>query len=166
MKMHRVFIFASAVPLLVLGLSHPAGAQNYPSQPIKIIVAATPGGPSDIPARLASQILQPKLGQPVVIENRGGGGGVIGVREVIRSAPNGYTLLSTGGAQLAVIPALSASAGYDPTKDLTPVAKFMDSFQILAVHSSSPWKSIKDLIADAKANPGKFNFAHVGNGHL
>ena len=166
MKIHRVFLLALPVTLLVLELTNPVRAQTYPSQPIKIIVSAAPGGPSDIPARLASQILQPKLGQPVVIENRGGGGGVIGVREVVRSAPNGYTLLSAGGAQLAVVPALSASAGYDPTKDLAPVAKFMDSFQILAVHPSSPWRSINDLIADAKANPGKFNFAHVGNGHL
>jgi tripartite-type tricarboxylate transporter receptor subunit TctC len=166
MTVHRMSLFATMALSLVVGVSYPINAQIYPNQPIKIIVAAAPGGPSDIPARLASQILQPKLGQPVVIENRGGGGGVIGVREVIKSPPNGYTLLSAGGAQLAVVPALSASANYDPTKDLAPVAKFMESFQILVVHPSSPWKSIKDLIADAKANPGKFNFAHVGNGHL
>ena len=166
MTKQRLFLLATAALCSVFAASAPINAQSYPSQPIKIIVPASAGGPSDIPARLASQFLPAKLGQPVITENRPGGGGVIGVREVIKSMPNGYTLLSAGGAQLAVIPALSMSAGCDPTKDLVPVAKFMDNFQILVVHPSSPWNSVKDLIADAKANPGKFNYAHVGNGHL
>jgi tripartite-type tricarboxylate transporter receptor subunit TctC len=157
-----------AAAALCYGLSAgvPANAQDYPSKPIKIIVPAGAGGPNDVPARLASQILSPKLGQPVIIENRPGAGGAIGVREVAKAAPDGHTLLSAGGAQLAVLPAMASSAGYDPTRDLAPIVKFMDGFQILVVHPSAPWTSVKELIADAKANPGKLNFAHVGNGHL
>jgi tripartite-type tricarboxylate transporter receptor subunit TctC len=143
-----------------------APAQTYPDKPIKIIVPAAPGGPTDVPARLASQILPPKLGQPVVIENRPGAGGAIGARAVIGAPPDGYTLLAGNTSVLAVFPSVSASAGYDPTKSFAPVAKVSESYQILVVHPSRPWKSVKDLIADAKANPGKLNYAHTGQGGL
>ena len=88
------------------------------------------------------------------------------MREVARARADGYTLLSGGAAVLAVIPALSGSAGYDVAKDFTPVAKVMDAYQVLVVHPSAPWKSVKDLVSDARANPGKFNYAHVGTAHL
>jgi tripartite-type tricarboxylate transporter receptor subunit TctC len=143
-----------------------ADAQSYPTQPIKIIVPAAPGGPSDLPARLASQILPPKLGQPVVIENRGGAGGAIGARAAAGSPPDGYTLMIGNTSTLAVIPAVSSGAGYDPVKDFTPIAKVTEGFQILVVHPSSPWKSIKELVEYSKANPGKLNYAHTGAGGL
>src|SRR5258707_619973 len=106
---------AGAVALpAVSGIVAPyARAQSYAGKPIKIIVAASPGGPTDVPARLAAQILAPKLGQPVVVENRPGAGGAIGAREVAKAAPDGYTLLMGNTSTLAVIPAVSASAGYD-----------------------------------------------------
>ena len=141
-------------------------AQTYPDKPIKIIVPAASGGPTDLPARLASQILQPKLGQPVVIENRPGAGGAIGARAVIGSAPDGYTLMAGNTSVLAVYPAVAASAGYDPIKSFAPIAKVSESYQILVVSPASPWKTVKDLIDDSKANPGKFNFAHTGAGGL
>ncbi len=144
----------------------PTTAQNYPEKPIRIIVAAAAGGPSDVPARLASQILAPKLGQPVVVENRAGAGGAIGAREVAKAKPDGYTLLVGNTSVMAVIPAVSASAGYDPVKDFAPIAKITEGFQILVVHPSSPWKTLKEFVEYAKANPGKINYAHTGGGGL
>jgi tripartite-type tricarboxylate transporter receptor subunit TctC len=143
----------------------PAAAQTYPDRPIRLIVPSAPGGPTDIPARLLSQVL-PKLGQPVVVENRPGAGGAIGARAVAAAAPDGYTLLVGNTSVLAVIPAVSASAGYDPAKNFSPVAKISESYQILVAHPSTPWKSVKELVDDAKANPGKFNIAHTGQGGL
>src|SRR5262249_53962949 len=101
----------------------PAYAQSYPDKPIKIIVAAAPAVPTDVPARLAAQILTPKLGQPVVVENRAGAGGAIGAREVAKAAPDGYTLFMGNTSTLAVIPAVSTGAGYDPVKNFTPIVK-------------------------------------------
>ncbi len=127
---------------------------------------SAPGGPSDFPARLAAQILPPKLGQPIVVENRGGAGGAIGARAVASAPPDGYTLMIGNTSTLAVIPAVSANAGYDPVKDFTPIAKVTEGFQILVVHPSSPLTSIKELVDYAKANPGKLNYAHTGPGGL
>jgi tripartite-type tricarboxylate transporter receptor subunit TctC len=166
MSMQRTFACALAALCFGLTAGGQADAQSYPTQPIKIIVPAAPGGPSDLPARLASQILPPKLGQPVVIENRGGAGGAIGARAAAGSPPDGYTLMIGNTSTLAVIPAVSSGAGYDPVKDFTPIAKVTEGFQILVVHPSSPWKSIKELVEYSKANPGKLNYAHTGAGGL
>jgi tripartite-type tricarboxylate transporter receptor subunit TctC len=159
----RAFLGASAG--LCAGLS-PArlGAQGYPERPIRLIVPAPPGGPTDIPARLLTQIL-PKLGQPLVVENRVGAGGAIGARAVAGAAPDGHTLLLGNTSVLAIIPAVSAGAGYD-LKNFVPVAKISESYQILVVHPSSPWSSVTEFVADAKANPGRFNVAHTGAGGL
>ena len=151
---------------LCLGAADPVAAQDYPTQPIKIVVAAAAGGPSDFPARLASQILPSRLGQPVIVENRGGAGGAIGARAVAGSSPDGYTLMVGNTSTLAVIPAVSINAGYDPIKDFAPIAKVTEGFQIVVVHPSSPWKSIKGLVEDSKSNPGKLNYAHTGPGGL
>jgi tripartite-type tricarboxylate transporter receptor subunit TctC len=142
-----------------------APAQTYPDRPIRLIVPSAPGGPTDLPARLLSQIL-PKLGQPVVVENRPGAGGAIGARFVAAAAPDGYTLLVGNTSVLAVIPAVSAGAGYDPGKQFAAVAKFSESYQILVVHPSVAVKSVRELIAYAKANPGKLNYAQTGAGGL
>jgi tripartite-type tricarboxylate transporter receptor subunit TctC len=155
-----------AVALSFACPSDRAAAQTYPDKPIKIIVPAASGGPTDIPARLASQILQPKWGQPVVIENRPGAGGGIGARAVIASPADGYTLLAGNTSVLAVYPAVAPAAGYDPVKNFAPVAKVSESYQILVVSASSPWKTVKELVDDSKTNPGKFNVAHTGAGGL
>ena len=159
---------AFAAVAFCVGLSSivPAAAQSYPSKPIKILVPAGPGGPSDIPARFASQILSEKLGQSVVVEHRPGAGGVLAGRELAKSTADGYTLLSGGTAMLAVIPAISASVGYDPTRDFVPVAEVFQAFQALVVHPSAPWQTVDDLVRDAQARPGKLNYAHIGNAHL
>jgi tripartite-type tricarboxylate transporter receptor subunit TctC len=153
---------------LCLGFSagQSANAQSYPDKSIRIIVPSAPGGPTDVPARLASQILQPKLGQPIVVENRPGAAGALGARSVLSAPADGYTLLAGNTSVLAVIPAVSASAGYDPTRNFTAVAKVSESYQILVVHPSSPWKTVRDLVDYAKANPAKLNYAHTGAGGL
>ena len=141
-------------------------AQNYPDKPIKIIVASAAGGPTDLPARLAAQILTAKLGQPVVVENRPGAGGALGARVVAAAPPDGYTLLMGNTSTMAVIPAVSSNAGYDPVKDFIPIIRITEGFQILVVHPSSPWKTVKEFVDHTKANPGKVNYAHTGQGGL
>ena len=140
-------------------------AQSYPSKPIRLIVPSAPGGPTDMPARLLSQIL-PKLGQPAVVENRPGAGGGVGARAVATAAPDGYTLLVGNTSVFAVLPSVSASAGYDPLKAFAPIAKVSESYQILVVHPSAPWRTVSDVIAQARANPGKLDYAHTGAGGL
>jgi tripartite-type tricarboxylate transporter receptor subunit TctC len=153
---------------LCLGFSagQSANAQSYPDKSIRIIVPSAPGGPTDVPARLASQILQPKLGQPIVVENRPGAAGALGARSVLSAPADGYTLLAGNTSVLAVIPAVSASAGYDPTRNFTAIAKVSESYQILVVHPSSPWTTVRDLVDYAKANPAKLNYAHTAAGGL
>jgi tripartite-type tricarboxylate transporter receptor subunit TctC len=161
----RAFLSASAGLCAGLSPVTRVAAQGFPEKPIRLIVPAPPGGPTDIPARLLTQIL-PRLGQPLVVENRVGAGGAIGARAVAGAAPDGHTLMLGNTSVLAIIPAVSAGAGYDPATSFMPVAKISESYQILVVHPSSPWTSVKDFVADAKANPGKFNVAHTGAGGL
>jgi tripartite-type tricarboxylate transporter receptor subunit TctC len=158
-------VAVAALAILAGPSTSPASAQSYPERPIRLIVPSAPGGPTDIPARLLSQIL-PKLGQPVVIDNRPGAGGAIGARVVATAAPDGYTLLVGNTSVLAVIPAVSANAGYDPIKQFSAVAKFSESYQILVVHPSFAVKTVSQLIAYAKANPGKLDYAQTGAGGL
>ena len=144
---------------------NPVGAQSYPSQTIKIIVPASPGGANDMVARIAADALS-KLGQPAIVEHRAGAGGAIGAREVAKARPDGHTLLVGNTSTLAVIPAVYVNCGYDPIKSFAPVAKFWESYQLLVVHSSSPWRSLKELLDYAKVSPGKLNYAHTGKGSL
>jgi tripartite-type tricarboxylate transporter receptor subunit TctC len=158
----------AGIALILTGLAgvRLAQAQNFPDKPIKIIVPAGAGGPTDVPARVAQQILPSRLGQPVVIENRPGAAGVIGAKALIGSPPDGHTLMAGNTSVVAVIPAVSASANYDPIKVFAPVAKVSESFQILVVHPSFPVKTVRELLDYAKANPGKLNYAHTGPGGL
>jgi tripartite-type tricarboxylate transporter receptor subunit TctC len=138
-------------------------SQSYPTQPIRIVVSSSPGGPNDTVARLASQILS-KLGQPAVVENRAGAGGALAAREVAAAKPDGYTLMVGNTSTMAVIPEMQTKPGYDSLNDFAPIARFWESYQLLVVHSSSSWKTAKDLIAAAKAEPGKITYAHTGPG--
>jgi tripartite-type tricarboxylate transporter receptor subunit TctC len=156
-------ILATAV---ALGLGASAPAQTYPERVIKLIVPAGAGGPTDVLARLVADRMATALGQPVIIENRGGGGGAMGARFVATAAPDGYTLLFGNTATLANIPAVQRDAGYDPAKNFSAVAKVMDSYQVLVVRPDFPAKSVGELIAYAKTNPGKLNYGAAGLGNL
>ena len=166
MNTYRNTVLAAAPLCLGLAFGTPLHAQSYPQKTIKIVVTAAPGGPADFPARLAAQVLSDKFGQPVVVENRPGAGGAIGAREVAKAPADGYTLLLGNTSTLAVIPAVSAKAGYDPVKNFAPVARIVEGFQVIAVHRSSPWTSLGGFVDYAKANPGKLSWAHSGPGSL
>jgi len=162
----RHILLAATALASGLGPSANASAQDYPTRPITIIVPAAAGSPSDFPARLATQVLPPRLGQPIVIEYRPGAAGAIGARAAAAAAPDGYTLFIGNSSTLAAIPAVSTHAGYDPVKDFTPIVEIMRSFQILVVDPSSSWKTVAELVAYAKANPGKLNYGNTGTGGL
>jgi tripartite-type tricarboxylate transporter receptor subunit TctC len=142
----------------------PASAQTYPSRPVKFVVAYPPGGAADILARLIGQRLSERLAQPVVIENKPGAGTAIGTDMVAKSAPDGYTILMGTVSSHAINPALNANVGYDPVRDFTPISLVASLPFVLVVHPEVPAKSVAELIALAKAQPGKLNFSSAGNG--
>jgi tripartite-type tricarboxylate transporter receptor subunit TctC len=142
-----------------------AGAESYPDRLIKLIVPQGPAGPTDLLARASGLRLQAALGQNVVVENRGGAGGVIAAKAVAAADPDGYTLLLGNTSVLVHIPILSRNAGYDPAKAFAPVARLAVSYQVIFVHPSVPAATIGELIAYAKANPGKLNYSSAGVGN-
>jgi tripartite-type tricarboxylate transporter receptor subunit TctC len=141
----------------------PAGAQQYPSKPVRIIVAYTPGGGVDIMARLAAGKLSERMGVQFIVDNRPGAGTIIGTEAVARAAPDGYTLLMANPA-LAASPALHDKVPYDPVQSFAPVGMFGASYNALVVHPSVPVKTVKQLVALAKSKPGQLNYASAGNG--
>jgi tripartite-type tricarboxylate transporter receptor subunit TctC len=135
----------------------------YPERPITLVVPFAPGGPTDIIARILSIALSQSLGQNVVVDNRGGAAGNIGMGQVARAAPDGYTLLLTSTA-IAVNPALFKNLPYDPLKDFLPISELVNAPNVLVVRGDSDIKTVADLVAQAKANPAKFNYASPGAG--
>ena len=146
-------------------LASSAWADTWPNRPIKWIVPFPPGGPTDILSRTVAQQLQVALGQPVVVENRGGAGGGVGMQALAKSAPDGYTIgLSTTGTH-TINPALYGDrVGYDPIKDFTPLTLAVSYVNMLVVNANHPAKNVKELVDYAKANPGKVSFGSAGNG--
>jgi tripartite-type tricarboxylate transporter receptor subunit TctC len=139
-------------------------AQAWPQKPVRFIVPFPPGGATDISARLLGEKLSQIWGQTVVIENRGGAGGGVGAAEAARAAPDGYTLFFPSGSVMTANQHIYAKMAYDPEKDFVPVTNVVSGPQVLTVPASSPFKSVKDLIDHARANPGKLNFGHAGIG--
>ena len=159
--------FSSALAAIVLGVSSPAavsqttGSSNYPSKPLRIVVPLTAGGPTDTLARVIAQQLSEKLGQPVLIDNRPGAGGNIGAESVAKAAPDGYTLFMGTSGPLSINSSLYPKLSFDPAKDFSPVVLIASAPFVVATHPSLPAKSIKDLIALAKAKPGELNYGAV-----
>ncbi len=151
---------------LVCAAGAVAGAQSYPERTIRLIVPAGPAGPTDMLGRLIADRLTASLHQTVIVDNRGGGGGAIGARVVAAADPDGYTLLFGNTATLANIPAVSKSAGYDGVKSFAAVAKVTDSYQVLVVRPDFVARSVAELLAYARANPGKLNASAAGVGNL
>ncbi|MBX6317200.1 MAG: tripartite tricarboxylate transporter substrate binding protein BugE [Pigmentiphaga sp.] len=139
-----------------------AFAQSYPNRPVRVIVPFAPGGSTDIIARLVGERMGKELGQPFVIENRGGGGGSIGATEAARAAPDGYTLSIATVSTMAINPACNAKLGYDPLKDFQPVTNFAHTANVLAVNPKVPANDFKSFLELAKKEPGKFSFATSG----
>jgi tripartite-type tricarboxylate transporter receptor subunit TctC len=142
-----------------------ASAQNFPAKPIKLIVPFPAGGPNDIIARVIGQRMSELSGQPVLIDNRGGQGGVLGTDAVAKAAPDGYTIAISSAGALAISPSMERVA-YDTLNDLTPVTLVATVPEMLVVATNLPAKDIGELIALAKAQPGKLNFASSGPGSL
>src|SRR5467141_2245427 len=159
-------MFAAAIALVLVHGAPPADAQTYPNRPVKIIVPTPAGGPVDVMVRLVANQLTPALGQSVFIDNRGGAGNTLGSAEAARSTPDGYTLLYSSASGLVIAPMLQKNAGYDPIKSYDPVAIVAATANILVVHPSLPVKSVPDLLAYAKQQPGKVNFSSGGIGTL
>jgi len=134
-------------------------SSKYPTRPIRIIVGFTAGGGNDIIARIVGQKLSESLGQPVVIENKPGGGAIVATEYVAKSAPDGYTLLVGASGAMTINPAVYARLPYDSIGDFAPVSELGSFPLILVVNASSPIKSVADLVAYAKANPDKTNYA-------
>ena len=141
-----------------------AAAQDYPSRPITLIVPYAAGGGNDVMARTAAEKMSKTLGQQIVIENRGGAGGSIATRQIAKAEPDGYTLGLGGTGTLAINPTLYANVGYDPRKDFAPIGLIATSALVVCVNPSLPVRSIPDLIALAKREPGKLNYASAGTG--
>src|SRR5947209_1155930 len=159
------FAILAVLATLAGGAAGPASAEPYPDRMIKIVVPFTPGGPVDLVARLVAQRMAPALGQSVVIENRAGAGGVIGVKTVVNAEPDGYTLLFGNVSTLAVIPAVTRNREYDPARNFAPVAKVSDSPELLVVDPALPVRSVGELVAHARARPGTLNYGSSGYGN-
>jgi tripartite-type tricarboxylate transporter receptor subunit TctC len=159
-------LFAAALCAgAALHASSPAQAQTYPNRPIKLVIPFPAGGPTDGMARIISDRLGQVLGQSIVIENRGGGaGGSIGAKFVASSEPDGYTILLTPGGALTTGPAVHPNIGYDAAKAFVPVAQVIETPLIMSAHESLPVKTLADVVAYAKANPGKISWGSQGFG--
>ncbi len=165
MSLRTIVALTAALGLLVpTVMSSPARAANYPAKPIKLVAAFAPGGPADVLARLVAAAISPGLGNTVYVENRPGAGGTIGARDVAVSAPDGYTLLLGNTANLVISPLLYRQAGYDPAKAFAAVALLGTTPNILIASNASGFKTVQDVIAYARKNPGKLNYSSAGIG--
>jgi tripartite-type tricarboxylate transporter receptor subunit TctC len=160
------FVALLCAPVVVAQQPKPAEqgpSRDYPVKPVRMVVGLAPGGATDIVARAVSQRLTERLGRSFVVENRSGAGGTIAAGVVAKSPADGYTLLAVS-AGYSISAALYAELSYDPLKDLAPISRLAESPFLLVTHPSLPVKNVKELIALAKRQPGKLNFAYAGNG--
>ena len=141
-----------------------AAAQGWPQKPVRFVVPFAPGGATDIAARMLGEKLTQVWGQSVIVENRAGAGGALGAAEVARAAPDGYTLFFPSGSVMTANQHVYAKLSYDPEKDFVPVTNVVSGPQVLVVPANSPYKTVKDLVAAARASPGKLTFGHAGIG--
>lgn len=164
-RLGRVVLGRVVLAALLLAVaSRPASAQAWPSRALRLVVTFAPGGSSDIAARIVAPRLAERLGQPVLVDNRPGAGGGVGLEAVAKSPPDGYTLVLSGAGGLTANPSLYKKLGYDPMRDLAPIGSFGTSPLVVIANESLAANSIRDVIALAKAKPGRISYASGGNG--
>jgi tripartite-type tricarboxylate transporter receptor subunit TctC len=161
---HRLSFITSAAFLALASLSSAASAQNYPNHLVRILVPFPAGGAADALTRLVAPKLQEAWGQPVIIDNRGGAGGTVGVAEAAKAAPDGYTILQNTNGQ-AISPALYRNLPFDVFRDFVPVTQMVATATVLVASPKLPARSVKELIALAKSKPGKLNYGSTGVGN-
>jgi tripartite-type tricarboxylate transporter receptor subunit TctC len=159
----------SFLVLVLLFATHTAlaqerSSQTYPAKPIRVVILVVPGGGADVTSRMVGQKLTESWGQQVIVDNRPGGNGIVGMEIAARANPDGYTLVLGTIGPVAVNPSLYRKLPYDPVADFDPVARGVSALNVLVVHPSVPVKSVKELIAHAKANPGKLTYGSSGVG--
>ena len=164
--MKRAFLKKTALMVIGLAMASLAAAQKYPAKPITVIVPQAAGGANDTIARVVAQKLSDQLGQSVVIENRVGAGGNVGTSAAAKARPDGYTVMITADSAQVINPFLYQNAGFDPVKDFEPVATLARAGYVLVANPSFPANNVSELVALAKAAPGKYAIASAGNGTL
>jgi len=162
LKAARSLTAVAAAALALMGATS-AWSQAYPSKPIKLISPYPPGGGTDAAARIIAQALGDQMGQQIVVDTRGGASGLIGTELAAKSAPDGYTIVLGNVAPLAILPAATPKLPYDPLRDFSPISLVALADYVLTVHPSLPVKTVKELLALAKANPDKLTYASSGN---
>ena len=156
--------FLAAAASSTIAFSGAASAQAYPSRPIRVIVPFAPGGSTDVIARAMSESLARELGQPVVVDNKAGAGGAIGIQELMRASPDGHTIAIVSPSNTAAVPAVNPKIGYNPINDLTPIMYAAAVPWLIAVNPSFPARTYKEFVAELKSKPGRYSYASSGVG--